>query len=160
VVSRLADLILNISQVSIQQASTSANIAHSMTEISSLTQEATALRRQSNEVVDMVARTAEDLRNSVSAFKVTTDNEPYIDTALGTPKQESGQYLPSTFQFAPPPAPEVPQPIATNGFEDKAELNSMLSEDSDFFDSIFGEVATASPGMPKPGEKDKPQALG
>jgi chromosome segregation ATPase len=155
VVSRLADLILNISQVSLQQASTSASIASSMTEISSLTQEATALRRQSGEVVEMVARTAEDLRSSVSAFKVSTDKDAAV--------QETAQYIVPDYQFIPPtPESAYPQSNGNNHQveEAKGELNSIISEESDFFDSIFGEVATASPGAPKPGDKDKPQALG
>ncbi len=153
VVSRLADLILNISQVSVQQASTSGSIAQSMTEISSLTQEATALRRQSSEVVEMVARTAEDLRNSVSAFKVTTDKD--------NTSPDMAQFAPPVYPFSPP---ETSYPVSNGNThqvtEDGREVNSLLTEDSEFFDSIFGEVATATPGAPKPGEKDNPQALG
>jgi methyl-accepting chemotaxis protein len=75
VVDRLADLITNISQVSRQQAASSTNIARNMSELSKLTDEAATLRRQSAEAVQTVASTAEELRRSVSAFKVNTENE-------------------------------------------------------------------------------------
>jgi len=70
VVERLANLILNISGLSQQQTATSQGIAASMNQITELTQEATILRRESNEAVAMVAMTAAQLNNSVSAFKL------------------------------------------------------------------------------------------
>jgi methyl-accepting chemotaxis protein len=76
VVERLANLITNISTVTRQQASSSNNIAASMAELSKLTQEASQVRDQSAEAVATVARTAEDLRVSVSAFRVARGAAP------------------------------------------------------------------------------------
>ncbi len=70
VVERLANLILNISGLSQQQTATSQGIAASMSQIAQLTQDATILRRESNEAVAMVAMTAAQLNNSVSAFRL------------------------------------------------------------------------------------------
>ncbi len=113
VVERLATLITNISVVSRQQAGSSVNIARSMVELSDLTQEAAALRRQSSEAVEVVARTADELRVSVSAFKVEDGralpaqagrpSEPMILEArqVAPPQTEVPAIQPEYYQFLP-----------------------------------------------------------
>ncbi|HEX2914195.1 MAG TPA: methyl-accepting chemotaxis protein [Chloroflexia bacterium] len=122
VVDRLATLITNISVVSRQQAISSTDIARSMAEISRLTQEASALRRQSAEAVQLAAHTSEELRVSVSAFRVLAepgrdvsgadgnyhevlDFTPQLDEMPGLISNDSGMMTPSTgsqyYQYIP-----------------------------------------------------------
>lgn len=82
VVDRLADLIFAISQVTQQQAGTSSSIAQSMTEISSLTMEASGLRQESASAVEKLARIVQGLNSSVSTFKVIPSAESPTRPAL------------------------------------------------------------------------------
>ena len=115
VVERLANLITNISVVSRQQATSSRDITGNMVELSQLTQEAATLRRQSANAVEQVARTADELRVSVSAFKVTSEsnqlesgkaNEPAILDAHpvasnGTSASNGDKAVPEYYQYMP-----------------------------------------------------------
>ncbi len=95
VVERLANLITNISVLSNQQANSSYNISRSMTGLSLLTQEASALRRQSSEAVEVVARTSNELRVSVSAFRVARSDGYVAGPAsleAGSGPEEHGDY--------------------------------------------------------------------
>jgi twitching motility protein PilJ len=170
VVSKLADLIFNISESSLQQAITSSNIARSMNEVSTLTQEATSLRRESSEVVAMVARTAEELRNSVSAFKVTVESRNLEDNRpFDLPRPEYMQYAPPSPNDVPESGAVSWQPtngeVALSQNEKSDDMSPFIIEDSDFFESMFDEVAT-SRGNKNAGAETKkppanqPQALG
>lgn len=119
VVDRLATLITNISVVSRQQATSSADIARSMTEISLLTQEASALRRQSAEAVETVARTAEELRVSVSAFKVTGGESGASALPLGIAED------PLMFEPRPvAPVAAVKPNKSENGYDENGSYNA------------------------------------
>lgn len=123
VVERLADLITNISLVSQQQATSSRDIAGSMMQLSNLTQEASELRRLSSDAVQVVASTAEELRRSVSAFKVNTGDST---TAGSFPVPAdmpnagySGTPLPGYYSSAPQPSSQehyqYMPPVASSG---------------------------------------------
>ncbi len=110
VVERLATLITNISVVSRQQATSSTDIARSMVDLSQLTQEASALRHQSAQAVQSVARTADELRVSVSAFKVTSEanalesgrvDEALVLEALPVVSGANNDTAPDYYQYMP-----------------------------------------------------------
>jgi twitching motility protein PilJ len=183
VVDELADLILNISAVSQQQATTSSSIAQSMVEISALTNEATNLRRKSSEVTALVARTADELRNSVAAFKVSSfapalqagniyDHPPIVQDVF-TPLPSAIVNQNNNLEISQPlpinnghsQMPPVHSSIVKPG-ESEADLSSMLNENDDnLFDSMFEEVTTGrfyNTNQPAEREntKPRPQALG
>jgi|GEM_PF-732019 len=183
VVDELADLILNISAVSQQQATTSSSIAQSMVEISALTSEATNLRRKSSEVTALVARTADELRNSVAAFKVSGyapalqagniyDHPPMVQdiftplpSAIVTHNNNLEISQPIPISNGHSQMPSAPEP-KVRASEAEADLSSMLNEsDDNLFDTMFEEVTTGrfySPSQPVEREntKPRPQALG
>ena len=70
VVADLAELIGAISESAQQHAQTSSVVAASMTEVSSVTQQTTEGTQQTAERVSLLARAAEQLRASVSAFRL------------------------------------------------------------------------------------------
>jgi methyl-accepting chemotaxis protein len=105
VVERLATLILNISQLSQDQTTTSGAIAGSMDEIAQLTQEATQLRRESSEAVGLVAMTAAQLNNSVSAFRLPMSDEM---PTTNIPAQVYAPTPPPSPSIYAPPVPSVP----------------------------------------------------
>jgi len=70
VVADLAELIGAISESAQQHAQTSSVVAASMTEVSSVTQQTTEGTQQTAERVSYLARAAEQLRASVSAFRL------------------------------------------------------------------------------------------
>lgn len=120
VVERLADLITNISLVSQQQATSSRDIARSMMQLSTLTDQASDLRRLSSEAVQVVAATTLELRRSVSAFKVTTPETP---SEFAPPMSPAGSFPPPSndmgypsaggqpthYQYMPSPVPAANQ---------------------------------------------------
>ncbi len=183
VVDELADLILNISAVSQQQASTSSSIAQSMVEISALTTEATNLRRKSSEVTALVARTADELRNSVAAFKVSSfapalqagniyDHPPIVQdvftplpSAIVNQNNNVEIFQPLPINNGHSQTPSLQAPSVKPG-EAEADLNSMLSENDDnLFDSMFEEVTTGrfyntNQPVERENTKPRPQALG
>ena len=70
VVNKLAELIQQISLASKQQARASENIAGAMNEISEVTQQTSASTKQATVSVNHLAKLAEQLRASVSTFKL------------------------------------------------------------------------------------------
>ncbi len=108
VVERLATLITNISEVTSRQATSSSDVARTMNELSSLTQEASNLRRQSSEAVTEVARTADDLRVSVSAFRVLRAPGQPAMPALG----EAEDYFREVETYNMPKFDHDGQPVA------------------------------------------------
>ena len=74
--NKLATLIRSISEASRLQASASRGVAQAMGEISEITQQTTAGTRQGAEAVSRLARRADDLRESVSAFRLPDPDEP------------------------------------------------------------------------------------
>ncbi|MEI7553884.1 methyl-accepting chemotaxis protein [Candidatus Chlorohelix sp.] len=164
VVGKLANLSFAISESSVQQAETSNDIARSMNEISSLTQEAVSLRRQSGEVVKMVEKTAQELRSSVAAFKVAEDTSTFNVGDFYEQKAQT-QVEVSSPTFAPPLviiAQTNGKPLETSNLDGFSHLNdngdidlsSLFTDESDFFDSIFDEVGTNKTPV------EPPQALG
>jgi twitching motility protein PilJ len=67
---RLSDLIQSISQASAQQAHASQGVAKSMAEISEVTQQTAQGTKQAASAVNGLARLAQELRGSVSRFKL------------------------------------------------------------------------------------------
>jgi methyl-accepting chemotaxis protein len=67
---RLADLIQSISQASRQQARVSESVAKSMTQISDVTQQTAAGNKQAAVSVNSLASLADELRSSVSTFRL------------------------------------------------------------------------------------------
>ncbi len=67
---KLSDIILSISQASKQQARSSEALARSMGSISQITKRTASGTKQTAESVSTLAKLAEDLRGSVSAFKL------------------------------------------------------------------------------------------
>jgi twitching motility protein PilJ len=70
VVEDLARLITAISQTAQEHARTAAMVASSMTEVSSVTQQTTENTQQTAERVSYLAHLADQLRSSVSAFRL------------------------------------------------------------------------------------------
>ncbi len=88
IVGQLAELIEAISLAADQQARASAGIARAMTEISGITTGTTAGTRQAAAAVAALAALADDLRQGVAAFRLSTEPDPVAhttaDTASGT----------------------------------------------------------------------------
>ncbi|HVS34111.1 MAG TPA: methyl-accepting chemotaxis protein [Gemmataceae bacterium] len=74
--NKLATLIRSISEASRIQASTGGGVARAMGEISEITQQTAVGARQSADAVSRLARLADDLRESVSAFRLPDPDEP------------------------------------------------------------------------------------
>ncbi|AWM35655.1 Methyl-accepting chemotaxis protein PctC [Gemmata obscuriglobus] len=70
VAAKLADLIQSISLASKQQARGSESLARSMSDVSQITQSTAAGTKQTAEAVNELARLADDLRGSLSAFRL------------------------------------------------------------------------------------------
>jgi twitching motility protein PilJ len=68
--ARLADLIQSISLASTQQARGSENLSKAMNEISDITQKTTSVTKQTALSINELARLADELRESVSIFKI------------------------------------------------------------------------------------------
>jgi methyl-accepting chemotaxis protein len=77
--SKLAELIHSISSASKQQARGSEALAKSMTEISQITQHTAAGTRQAAESVSQLAALANDLRGSVSTFRLPEGSQTSTD---------------------------------------------------------------------------------
>ncbi len=78
---QLADLIESISAAADQQARASVGIARSMTEVSSLTTDTTAGTQQAAASVAALATLADDLRESVAAFRLGDERVPVAQTS-------------------------------------------------------------------------------
>ncbi|MGH2352456.1 MAG: methyl-accepting chemotaxis protein, partial [Chloroflexota bacterium] len=74
VVADLANLITAISASAQEHAQTSTLVVNSMTEVSSVTQQTTEGTQQTAERVSYLARLAEQLRASVSAFRLPSSS--------------------------------------------------------------------------------------
>lgn len=78
VVSRMAELIEEISVSSTQQADTAGQIAMTMKEVSEGTRTTTASTREAAESVNRLAGLAERLRESVATFRIGEDSAPAV----------------------------------------------------------------------------------
>ena len=72
--ARLAELSQTISLASKQQAEGSEDLARSMSNIAAVTQETAVGTQQAAVSINSLARLADELRESVSAFKLPSDN--------------------------------------------------------------------------------------
>lgn len=72
--NKLAELIQSISLAARQQARASEGIAKSMTDISSVTQQTASGTRQASDAVNQLASLADELRGSVSTFRLPGSN--------------------------------------------------------------------------------------
>ncbi len=73
--NQLSDLIQSISQAAQQQARGSEAIAHSMNEIAGVTKQTAAGTKQATSSIGKLAQMADELRESVSQFKIINDEQ-------------------------------------------------------------------------------------
>ena len=74
--NQLSDLIQSISQAAQQQARGSEAIAQSMNEIAGVTQQTAAGTKQATSSIGKLAQLADELRDSVSQFKIRAEQQP------------------------------------------------------------------------------------